>query len=93
MDNVYQTQRLNMTDLVSEMQAKALEQNTSITNLLRTAKIVAVKLDLDESLNWISELGGYESLEVPPYRVLKGEMKARETLSMGTFQPCFPTMN
>ena len=67
-----------MTDLVSEMQAKALEQSTSVTDLLRIAKIVAVKLDLDEFLKWIeSELGGYESLEVPPYRVLKGEMKAR----------------
>jgi hypothetical protein len=67
-----------MTDLVSEMQAKSLEPQTSVTDLLRIAKVVAVKLGLDEFLAWIeSELGGYEASEVPSYRVLQGEMKAR----------------
>src|SRR5258708_26555663 len=67
-----------MADLVSEMQAKALDSDTEVTDLLRMAKVVAVKLNLDEFLLWIeSELGGYEDLEIPSYRVLTGEMKAR----------------
>jgi hypothetical protein len=67
-----------VTDLVSELQARALDPTTSVTDLLRIAKVVAVKLRLDEFLLWInSELGGYKDLELPAYRILRGEMKAR----------------
>ncbi len=58
----------DVTDLVSELQAKALDPTTSVTDLLRIAKVVAVKLSLDEFLLWInSELGGYKDLELPAY--------------------------
>lgn len=80
-----------MTNLVSELQAKALEPKTSVTDLLRIAKVVAVKLSLDEFLIWIeSELDGYKDLEVPSYRVLKGEVKARNPFR-GLIPVMFPT--
>ncbi len=48
-----------MTDLVNELQAKALDPKTTVTDLLRISKVVAFKLGLDEFLTWIeSELGG-----------------------------------
>jgi hypothetical protein len=60
-----------MTGLVDELQTRALERSTPVSDLLRIAKVAAVKLSLDEFLVWIeSEMGGYTNLEVPPYRVI-----------------------
>jgi hypothetical protein len=47
-----------------------------VTELLRLAKLGAVKLDLKEFQQWISsELNGYTD-DVPPYRIVRGQMKA-----------------
>jgi hypothetical protein len=66
-----------MKSLVSELQVRSLDSGTTVSELLRMAKIVAVKLDLEEFRRWIaSELDGYDGIEVPPYRTIKGELKA-----------------
>ena len=66
-----------MTSLVLELQAKTVDRDTTVTELLRLAKMVAVKLELQEFEQWVnSELNGYSGTPVPPYRVLRGQMKA-----------------
>ncbi|MCA8098649.1 AbiTii domain-containing protein [Burkholderia contaminans] len=61
--------------LVIELQSMAVNQDTSVIQLVRTAKLVAVKLALADASSWIdAELSGYENLSlVPSYRVLAGE--------------------
>ena len=52
------------TSLVHKLQADAIDQNINVSSLLRTAKVVATKLDLQDALVWINrELDGY--LEPP----------------------------
>lgn len=66
-----------MKSLILELQAKALDRDTTVTELLRMAKMVAVKLELREFEQWVnSELNGYSETPVPPYRVVRGQMKA-----------------
>lgn len=69
-----------MTSLIEQLQSHALDNTVPATDLLRKAKVVAVKLDLGEFLVWIEkELNGYETEtqdELPRYRMLKGETKA-----------------
>lgn len=70
-----------MPSLVEQLQAEALDPLVPVSELLRKAKVVAVKLELNEFLEWIeSELGGYKSNELPEYRQLKGEAKALNPL-------------
>lgn len=66
-----------MPGLVEQLQADALDRNVRITDLLRTAKVVSVKLDLTEVANWIEhELSGYlGDTEVPEYRRIRGAVK------------------
>ena len=58
--------------LIRKLQAEAADQNASVTNMLRIAKIAATKLNLTDALIWIDrELKGYDGLltgELPPYR-------------------------
>jgi hypothetical protein len=70
---------LNMTDtlpLVRKLQAEAASPDASVTNLLRMAKIAAMKLRATDALVWIDqELNGYMKVKVedlPPYRQLIG---------------------
>lgn len=66
-----------MKSLVLELQAKAVDRDTTVTELLRLAKMVAVKLGLQEFEQWVnSELNGYSGTPIPPYRVVRGQMKA-----------------
>ncbi len=66
-----------MSSIVEQLQIEALDQSVPVSDLLRKAKVVAFKLELDEFLKWIeSELDGYSSTEVPSYRHLVGEPKA-----------------
>src|SRR5260221_1341755 len=62
--------------LIRKLQAEAANPDASVTNLLRTAKIAATKLNLTDALIWIDrELNGYMDLKVedlPPYRQLTG---------------------
>lgn len=66
--------------VVRKLQADAIDQDISVSSLLRTAKVIATKLDLEDALVWIDrELDGYTSLpaeELPSYRRLTGDVKA-----------------
>lgn len=69
--------------LVLELQQKALDPETAISDLLRTALVVASKLRVDEMEQWIrAELEGYWECEdqelVPSYRMLRGVVKYRD---------------
>ena len=70
----------NKKSIVQHLQAEALNPDISVSNLLRKAKLVAVKLDLRDFLDWIEdELNGYNvksQEELPPYRIVGGEAKA-----------------
>ena len=65
-----------MKSLVLEIQALAQSGTTEVTELLRRAKVVAVKLNLKEPLTWIDrELGGYEKdAEIPAYRCVPSRL-------------------
>lgn len=64
--------------LVIELQTLALSRDTSVVQLVRTAKLVAAKLGLAQATEWIdNELNGYDSLSnLPSYRILHGECRA-----------------
>ena len=63
-----------MTGLVEEIQAQAIDSNSSVCDLLRKVKLAAVKLKLDEAAEWVErELTGYTKAEdVPEYRIIQG---------------------
>lgn len=66
-----------MKSIIQELQFEATKQNGSTTELLRKAKIVSSKLNLEEFLGWINEeLNGYATADyknIPDYRLIKGE--------------------
>ena len=66
--------------MVLKLQADAINEDVSVASLLRTAKALATKLDLEDALIWIDrELNGYEQLateDLPAYRRCTGEPKA-----------------
>lgn len=65
-----------MTGLVLELQSDALNPEVAVDDLLRKALVVSRKLGLSEVQEWVgSELGGYATGEVPPYREIRGELK------------------
>ena len=66
-----------MASLVDELQRDALNQHVGVSNLLRKAKTIAVKLDLSELEKWVqNELNGYQSgADVPEYRVIVGQLQ------------------
>ncbi|MDQ5954182.1 MAG: AbiTii protein [Patescibacteria group bacterium] len=69
-----------MSSIIQELQIEATNTTNSVSDLLRKAKIVAVKLDLKEFAEWIEkELNGYgvsHKKDFPEYRIAKGEPKA-----------------
>ena len=62
--------------LVLKLQADAMNESVPVASLLRTAKAIAIKLDLEDALVWIDrELSGYEELtieDLPTFRCLRG---------------------
>lgn len=59
--------------LVLQLQRDALNSSVRVSDLLRKAKVAAVKLGIEEMAEWVEqEFNGYEK-EVPPYRVLHGK--------------------
>jgi hypothetical protein len=67
-----------MTSIVLELQREAYEHNTSISILLRKAYTLAKKLQVTEFEKWCDlELNGYDNHELPDYRFVHGEVKAR----------------
>ena len=77
-----------MTSLVLELQRMSADSTTSVSELLRRALLVASKLDLPEIQAWLTaELKGYASGDqVPPYRRLKGQIRARNYMN-GVLMP------
>ncbi|MEI8223660.1 MAG: hypothetical protein WCG20_00895 [bacterium] len=69
-----------MSSIIQELQSEAANTTNSVSDLLRKAKIVAVKLDLTEFGDWIEkELNGYDApsnADLPEYRIITGEPKA-----------------
>jgi hypothetical protein len=71
--------------LVLELQRKATDQKTPLSELLRTAKLVASKLKLTEDTKWIdAELDGYrvtDFSDLPSYRVIYGDVRAHNPVN------------
>lgn len=67
------------TPIVLNLQADAIDEDVPVVQLLRTAKIIATKLGLDDALVWINlELDGYNDVDsdgLPKYRQLEGSPK------------------
>jgi hypothetical protein len=65
-----------MSSLVDELQRDALNPDVRVSDLLRKAKTIAVKLDLPELAAWVEkELNGYGDSQVPDYRIIRGRLK------------------
>ena len=64
--------------IVHELQKKALIENIAISDLLRNAYAVAVKLNLIDFEQWLkNELNGYRNEhELPEYRFVQGIMRS-----------------
>jgi hypothetical protein len=69
-----------MSSILQELQLEAASSEVPVSELLRKAKIVAVKLDLHDFSIWIEkELNGYDTSDeenYPRYREVRGEPKA-----------------
>lgn len=67
-----------MAGLVEEIQARALDPDVKVSDLLRRVKLAAVKLHLDDAVEWVDhELRGYsENEDVPAYRRTVGQLRA-----------------
>ena len=67
--------------LVLQIQSDAMDESIPVTSLLRKTKAAAIKLGLEDELNWITlELEGYNEVsyeDLPKYRQLMGVMKVR----------------
>lgn len=67
-----------MPGLVHQLQQIAMGSSTPLSEVLRTARVVASKLGLVEDLDWINhELNGYDGATPPPYRRVRGDLRAR----------------
>lgn len=66
-----------MTPIVEQLQRDALDRDVLVSDLLRKAKVVAVKLGLDGAVEWVElELAGYPDQDsIPEYRELHGQPK------------------
>lgn len=68
-----------MTSIVLQLQEMASSSESSESDLLRKARMVATKLKLDEFNSWLEhELHGYpQDADVPDYRIFFGDLRAR----------------
>ena len=77
-----------MSSIVEELRRGALNRNTSVSGLLRMAKVISVKLDLPDLAKWVDrELNGYGVTEVPAYRMIHGQLKGKNPFH--GWQPVF----
>ena len=69
--------------LVVQFQNMALDDKSSIVSLLRTAKVIAGRLQLSEMTAWIDhELNGYSDTSLlPDYRVFLAELKGENPIN------------
>jgi hypothetical protein len=64
-----------MTGLIDQLQQDATDPQVPLTTLLRKVKVAAVKLRLDDAMEWVdAELKGYTK-DVPEYRRINGRLK------------------
>lgn len=65
-----------MSSIILELQKDSIDNNISVTQLLRKALVVAKKLNVEEFIDWISyELNGYDDFEkLPKYRKVGGQV-------------------
>lgn len=71
-----------MASMVKDLQKDIVSSKKSVTEILRTAKVIAAKLNLTDILGWLNhELKGYIDSAPPEYRILHG----------GTLQVLNPT--
>lgn len=62
--------------IVIDLQKHIIENRKSITEILREALFIALKLKLNDFRDWInSELKGYDNDNLPTYRILRSELK------------------
>ena len=75
---IYDVTEAEKVTIVHELQKKALTDNIAISDLLRNAYAVAVKLNLIDFEQWLkNELNGYSNEnELPEYRFIKGIMRS-----------------
>lgn len=67
-----------MSSIVEELQRGALNRNTPVSDLLRMAKVISVKLNLPDLAKWVDhELNGYGMTQIPAYRMIKGQLKGK----------------
>jgi hypothetical protein len=79
--------RKSMDSLVLRMQQQAMDSSVAVTDLVRTALVVATKLEVQEFREWCElELRGYRDRNVPGYRRVVGELKAWNPV-LGGFIP------
>ncbi len=76
-----QVRNVTMQDQIDELKKDVLDHTTSISTILRKAKIVASSLQNDEILSFVDkELNGYEVTDdLPEYRRLSGKLICRES--------------
>ncbi|MBY0498926.1 MAG: hypothetical protein K2P74_04810 [Nitrosomonas sp.] len=67
-----------MTGLITELQADALNKNVNVSDLLRKALVVSIKLGINQIEEWLKkELNGYSDTDdIPSYRTVYGQAKA-----------------
>ncbi|MGY3036329.1 hypothetical protein ACVIIV_005499 [Bradyrhizobium sp. USDA 4354] len=66
-----------MASIVESLQSDALKPEISVSNLLRSVKLIAAKLKLGQIEDWVEkELSGYGDEPIPSYRTVKGLPRA-----------------
>lgn len=66
-----------MASIVERLQSDALKPDVSVSNLLRSVKLIATKLKLGQIEDWVErELSGYGDNPIPSYRTVNGLPRA-----------------
>lgn len=66
-----------MPTLVEQLQIEAVDPKVSTPNLLRKVKLIAAKLNLSNTIEWVDhELNGYTGATAPEYRKVSGQPRA-----------------
>ncbi|AYO54406.1 AbiTii domain-containing protein [Acinetobacter wuhouensis] len=68
---------MSETSIVLQLQELATDPNSNVEELLNKALLVSRKLKIKKFRAWCEfELEGYSGQEIPPYRKIRGELKA-----------------
>jgi len=67
-----------MSGIVLDLQQESLSKNADVESLLRKAYVIAKKLKLKDFEEWINlEQNGYGKRDIPKYRYIRGQIRAR----------------